>query len=254
VAVGRDRRRNLRRAGAGAGAGLPYGVARAEERVYAAATTAAAGAWLAAATAHGSSRPPLPALLLLGTLAAGVPWWTHRRRRARVRVDRTIQDSIAGPVDRFLSEELTGRALTSNLRRVADAHHRAALAAHDTTGEIDRLRRAIAEADEKINRYRATLDAGGDPALLAEWITETTAVRKAAQARLGLTEAPPQRMTDDQLDAIADAFAGLLALLRGANPRDRAELYSRIGLRMIYRPGPETVIVEVVTPAINGVF
>jgi S-DNA-T family DNA segregation ATPase FtsK/SpoIIIE len=36
-------------------------------------------------------RFPLPWLLVVATLAAGVPWWTHRRRRARVTVDRTIQ-------------------------------------------------------------------------------------------------------------------------------------------------------------------
>ena len=40
-------------------------------------------------------------------------------------------------------------------------------------------------------------------------------------------------------------------LLRGADPRDRAELYSRIGLRLTYQPGPETVIAEVATPAIR---
>jgi hypothetical protein len=48
-------------------------------------------------------------------------------------------------------------------------------------------------ADARITRYRATLDPGGDPALIAEWISETTAIKKAAQARLGLTEARPRR-------------------------------------------------------------
>jgi hypothetical protein len=83
------------------------------------------------------------------------------------------------------------------------------------------------------------LDAGGEPALIAGWITEATTTKKTAQARLGLTEVPPQRMTSDQLDAIADAFNDLFALLQDADPRDKAELYSRIGLRMTYRPGPE---------------
>ena len=163
------------------------------------------------------------------------------------------EDTIIAPIDRFLRDELTGPALADNLRRVADAQYRAALAAHDTMGEIEKLRQTIAQTDEKIGRYRATLDAGGDPALIAGWISEAAAIKKAAQARLGLTEAPPQRMTSDQLDSIADAFNDLLALLRDADPRDRAELYSRIGLRMTYQPGPETVIAEVVTPAI-GVF
>ncbi|WP_412749746.1 hypothetical protein [Krasilnikovia sp. M28-CT-15] len=158
------------------------------------------------------------------------------------------------PIDRFLRAELTGSTLADNLRRVADAQYRAALAAHDTTGEIDELRQTIADADAKINRYRATLDAGGDPALIAGWISEATALKRGAQARLGLTEAPPQRMTSDQLDTIADAFNDLFRLLRDADPRDKAELYSRIGLRLTYQPGPETMIAEVVTPANSRVF
>jgi hypothetical protein len=90
---------------------------------------------------------------------------------------------------------------------VADAQHRAALAADGGSGGgTEKLRQAIADADRKINGYRATLDAGADPALIAGWIAETTATKKAAQARLGLTEAPPQRMTADQLDAIVEAF------------------------------------------------
>ena len=101
------------------------------------------------------------------------------------------EDQIITPIDQFLPEELVGTALTDNLRRVAEAQYRAAVAAHDTAGEADRLRRVIVDADPKISRYRATLDAGGDPTLIADWITETTTIKKAAQARLGLTEAPP---------------------------------------------------------------
>lgn len=64
---------------------------RFEERLYAAVMVGAGGLWLSAATAFGAGRSPLPWLLMGGTLAAGLPWWTHRRRRARVAVDRTIQ-------------------------------------------------------------------------------------------------------------------------------------------------------------------
>ncbi|WP_433177257.1 FtsK/SpoIIIE domain-containing protein [Actinoallomurus sp. CA-150999] len=60
------------------------------ERVYASAVVVAAGGWLAAATAHGPASPPLPGLLLAATLICGVPWWSHRRRRSRVRIERTV--------------------------------------------------------------------------------------------------------------------------------------------------------------------
>ena len=64
---------------------------RPAERSYAGSVAGLAGAWLTVATATGPGTPPLPAVWLLGTLAAGLPWWTHRRRRARVRVERTLE-------------------------------------------------------------------------------------------------------------------------------------------------------------------
>ena len=56
-----------------------------------AATAFAAGAWIAAATALGPSVPPLPQVLAIGAVVLSVPWWAHRRRRARVRVERKLQ-------------------------------------------------------------------------------------------------------------------------------------------------------------------
>jgi len=70
--------------------GKHAGLTTKPERAYAAITTTAAGAWLAAATAQGPWRSPLPGTLLAGTLVLAAPWWAHRRRRAKVRVDRTL--------------------------------------------------------------------------------------------------------------------------------------------------------------------
>lgn len=63
---------------------------RPPERGYAAAVVTTGAAWLTAATAHGAGTPPLPFLLVAGTVLGGIPWWAHRRRRAKVRVERTL--------------------------------------------------------------------------------------------------------------------------------------------------------------------
>jgi FtsK/SpoIIIE family len=60
------------------------------ERAYAAIMTASAGAWLTSATALGITYRPLPQVLILGGVVLAVPWWVHRRRRAKVRVDRQL--------------------------------------------------------------------------------------------------------------------------------------------------------------------
>ncbi|WP_431901576.1 FtsK/SpoIIIE domain-containing protein [Nonomuraea sp. bgisy101] len=77
-------------AGALAIAGRWVNLTRAIERGYAAITTAVLGGWLTAATIMGPLSNPLPAVLTLGCLVLAVPWWAHRRRRARVRVERTL--------------------------------------------------------------------------------------------------------------------------------------------------------------------
>lgn len=66
------------------------GIDRAPERAYAACVVAVAGGWLAAATAIGPAVKPLPLVAVIATVILGVPWWIHRRRRARVRAERTI--------------------------------------------------------------------------------------------------------------------------------------------------------------------
>ena len=60
------------------------------ERAYAAAVILAAGGWLSAAIAAGPGTAPLPQLLIFGGSLLAIPWWTHRRRRAKVRVERKL--------------------------------------------------------------------------------------------------------------------------------------------------------------------
>jgi len=60
------------------------------DRLYVAAVVLACGAWDAMAAALGPFTSPLPVILGIGVLALSVPWWANRRRRAKVRVERTI--------------------------------------------------------------------------------------------------------------------------------------------------------------------
>jgi hypothetical protein len=70
--------------------GARAGLAPLAERAYAGAVLLAGGAWLALAAALGPFTSPLPLALGIGAVVLSVPWWAHRRRRARVRVERTL--------------------------------------------------------------------------------------------------------------------------------------------------------------------
>jgi hypothetical protein len=61
------------------------------ERLYVAAVSAVLGGWFAGATEIGPAASPMPALLVVLTLACAVPWWGSRRRRAKVRLERTLR-------------------------------------------------------------------------------------------------------------------------------------------------------------------
>ncbi|MFI6902014.1 cell division protein FtsK [Nonomuraea sp. NPDC050394] len=71
-------------------AGRWVGLTRPAERAYAATAALFGGGWLSAATTLGPITPPLPLLLAIGCVLLAIPWWAHRRRRARVRVERTL--------------------------------------------------------------------------------------------------------------------------------------------------------------------
>ena len=71
-------------------AGSRLGLVTRTERYYAVTVIASVGGWLATAAVIGPGREPLPWVLLIGTCLLGVPWWAHRRRRAKVRVERVL--------------------------------------------------------------------------------------------------------------------------------------------------------------------
>jgi DNA segregation ATPase FtsK/SpoIIIE, S-DNA-T family len=67
------------------------GISLPAERAYITVVALASGGWLSAAIATGPTVKPLPAVAAIATVILGIPWWAHRRRRARVRIERTIQ-------------------------------------------------------------------------------------------------------------------------------------------------------------------
>jgi DNA segregation ATPase FtsK/SpoIIIE, S-DNA-T family len=66
------------------------GIDRGIERAYAATVIAVTGGWLAAAIGAGPVTRPLPLVAGIATVILGIPWWFHRRRRAKARVEKTI--------------------------------------------------------------------------------------------------------------------------------------------------------------------
>jgi site-specific DNA recombinase len=159
------------------------------------------------------------------------------------------EEQLVPTLDRWLLQAFAPNRLPHTIAAVADAQ----------TDERDlglatraaEARRVIADCDQRLVRYRAALEAGTDPNLVAGWTTEVTTTRAAAQAQLrDATGAKPARMTPDEITTLIASLGNLLTVLRDADPADKAAIYHGLGLRLTYQPGHKKVIAEAKPTAI----
>lgn len=102
----------------------------------------------------------------------------------------------------------------------------------------------IAGYDAKLDRYRAALEAGADPAVVAVWIAETQAERKRALDQLIKTTPSAQStlsLTREQIATIIDDLGDLVTALKDAEADHKFEVYRALQLKLIYEPETETV-------------
>lgn len=61
------------------------------ERAYVSLVVGYVTGWASAAMMLGPLAPGLPLIALAGVIICGIPWWTHRRRREKVRIKRVVE-------------------------------------------------------------------------------------------------------------------------------------------------------------------
>lgn len=94
-------------------------------------------------------------------------------------------------------------------------------------------------------------EVGTDPTLVARWTAEVNAARAAAEAQLrAITGTTTARMTAEQIKDLITSLGTLLAVLRDADPADKAEIYRGLGLQLTYHPARNTMIAEAKPSAI----
>ncbi|GAB3853069.1 hypothetical protein [Dactylosporangium cerinum] len=105
----------------------------------------------------------------------------------------------------------------------------------------------IADCDTKLQRYRAALEASADPAVVTTWIAQVEQER--ANAEILIAAAPAagtrqRRMSHDEISDLVTGLADAIAILRRADPADKAEVYRQLGMRLTYDPETQTVDVQ----------
>ncbi|GAA2302159.1 hypothetical protein GCM10010149_59370 [Nonomuraea roseoviolacea subsp. roseoviolacea] len=145
---------------------------------------------------------------------------------------------VVPSLDTWLALEFGQRRLEETVRTLAD------LGQEPVVGGAEALHLKIAECGRKLARHRAALEAGADPALVTQWMSETQAQRTAAQAQLRQASGR-RRMTREEIRAVITALGDLVRVIQEADPLDKAELYAQIGLRLTYRPQKRLVEAQV---------
>lgn len=116
----------------------------------------------------------------------------------------------------------------------------------DPTREAANL--TIAECDTKLQRYRAALEAGADPTVVTTWIAQVEQERTNAEALMAAAEPATgtrrRRMSHDEISDLVTGLADAIAILRRADPADKAEVYRQFGMRLTYDPETQTVGVQ----------
>jgi site-specific DNA recombinase len=147
------------------------------------------------------------------------------------------EDALTDPLDSWLATAFTPDRLQQTITAMDDAQQ-----LYQASPVADAARAAIAACDTKLKQYRAALDAGADPTLVAGWITQTQAERAHAEADLRTLQTPGRcRMSQTEIANLVQALGDIVTVLHDADPADKAEVYRQLGLRLTYHTETQTV-------------
>lgn len=150
------------------------------------------------------------------------------------------EDQLTGPLDTWLADAFHPDRIEQCLTELEQAQP-------DNTPALDAAHHTLAELDQKLAKYRAALEAGADPVLVAEWIKEVRAEREYVTNQIAALEpqkATHRKMTQKEIEQLTTSIGGLPAVLRKAYPTDNLEVYRQLGLKLTFDHTTRTVVAE----------
>jgi site-specific DNA recombinase len=172
--------------------------------------------------------------------------WNHERAHHRCRYpnEYALAGKIAHPLNVYVAERDVLPVLDDWLMRAFAPHHlaetiekmRAAQGSGESSDPIAQAAKTvIADCDRKLNQYKAALDAGADPVLVAGWMKDAQARKAAAAAQIS-SKSRQDVLTADDISALLNAVGGMRKILAQGDPTLKAPIYERLGLSLTYEP------------------
>ncbi|NJP35172.1 zinc ribbon domain-containing protein [Micromonospora thermarum] len=145
------------------------------------------------------------------------------------------EDHILEQLDPWLARAFSPSRLTATVQAIADAQH------DDVDQQaIKAARETLATCATRLDRYRAALDSGADPTVVSRWIADVQAEQVIAEANLRCLTGR-RTMGPDEIHRVVEALGTIAAVLRDADPADKALIYRELGFTLTYRPTTRTV-------------
>ncbi len=123
----------------------------------------------------------------------------------------------------------------ANLDATCEALAMAGGADDSAAARIDAAERQIADCYQRLAKYRAALDAGADPTVVAGWMAEVQGERLRAEQELSRAR-PGEPMSKAQIRKLIKSLRDITAVLAEADPKLKAEVYAELGVSVEYDP------------------
>jgi site-specific DNA recombinase len=163
-----------------------------------------------------------------------LPQRTHHPRIVYIR-----EMHIVPPLDDWISGVFDPERLEETCRALAEAQEPPL----EEDGRKEAARRSLADCDARLARYRTALEAGTDPAVVSQWISEVQAERRTAAEELRRRR-PTAALTENDIRVMVESLGDLVDVLEASEPAKKAALYESLGLSLTYEPRKGTVLVE----------
>ncbi|MFT9471339.1 hypothetical protein [Streptomyces sp. Mo3] len=151
------------------------------------------------------------------------------------------EEVILPPLNQWIATAFAPGRLTATLHALQQAQET------DTAphAAAETARRAVADCERRITRYRAALDAGADLQLVATWINQAQSEKTAAQQDLlATTRSQTTNLTAEQIQRMVTELGSVKDRLLAAAPERKQPLYESLGLALIFDVKKRAVIVE----------
>ncbi|WP_338760232.1 recombinase family protein [Nocardia vulneris] len=112
------------------------------------------------------------------------------------------------------------------------------------------LRRRVIDADTKLQRHLAAIEAGVDPAAFVASMNTAQAEKAAARAELDAIP-KPIRLTETELHKLIDSVGDIRAVLKAGAPEDKKLLYEALNVQVRYQHRQQLAVVSAGLPGFS---